>query len=94
MKSIEETISITHLEDDKRKMNITDRNTKSDLLRHLLNDVIKGRGDTVYRLLPLVGDLNSNSQQFMLGERKETFQQPTIHAHDVKVLTEGLQELT
>ena len=52
----------------------------------LLNDVINGRSDPVYRLIPSVSDLNSNGQQ-----PKETFQQPTKPAEDVKALTKGLQ---
>jgi hypothetical protein len=47
----------------------------------------------VYRLFPSVSDLNSNGQQPGWAT-EETFQQPTTPAHDVKIVTKVLEELS
>ena len=42
-----------------------------ELSRSQLNDDINGRSDPEYRLIPSVSDLNYNSQQPRLGERRD-----------------------
>ena len=67
-------MSIIHLKNNhKKKTNILEEIEiiKAASSRHLLNNVINGRSDHVYRLLPSVGDLNSNGQQPRLGDRRD-----------------------
>jgi hypothetical protein len=60
MKTIEETMSIRHLENNNRKINILEENEiiKAASYKYLLNDVIAGQNDPMYKLLP-ISDLNS-----------------------------------
>jgi hypothetical protein len=62
MKAIEETVTEIHLENGYRKINILEEIEilKAVSSRNLLNDVIDGRNDPVYRLLPSVSVRNSN----------------------------------
>ena len=48
MKTIEETITIIHLENNHRKINTL----KAASSKYLLNDVIAGQNDPIYKLLP------------------------------------------
>ena len=61
MKTIEETTSIIHLENNHRKINILDEIEilKAASHKYLLNDVIAGQNDPMYKPLPSVSDLNS-----------------------------------
>jgi hypothetical protein len=54
MKTIEETMSIIHLENNHRKMNtlVEIDILKSASSKYLLNDVIVGKNDLMYKLLP------------------------------------------
>ena len=54
MKTIEETMSIIHLEKKKRKINTHEeiKILKAASSKYLLNDVIAGQNDTIYKLLP------------------------------------------
>ena len=49
MKTIEETMSIIHLENNHWKINTLEEIASS---KHLLNDVIAGQNDPIYKLLP------------------------------------------
>ena len=64
MKAIEETISTIHLENYHRKINILKEIEilKAASSRNLLNDVINGESDPVYRLLPSINAWNSNGR--------------------------------
>ena len=72
MKTIKETMSIIHLENNHRKINmlkeIETLNAASS--KYLLNDVISGQNNPMFRLLPSVSDLNSNSQLPKPGDRR------------------------
>jgi hypothetical protein len=65
MRTIEETMSIINLENNHRKINMLEeiKILKAASSRYLVNDVINGQSDPVYRLIPSVSDLNSNGQQ-------------------------------
>ena len=54
MKTIEETISIIHLQNNHRKINTLKdiEILKAASSKHLLNDFIAGQNDPVYKLLP------------------------------------------
>ena len=54
MKTIEETMSIIHLEYNHRKINTLEaiEILKAASFKHLLNDVIAGQNDPIYKLLP------------------------------------------
>ena len=54
MKTIEETMSIIHLENNHRKINTLEdiEILKAASSKHLLNDVIAGQNDPIYKLLP------------------------------------------
>ena len=54
MKTIEETMSIIHLENNHRKINTLEEIEilKAASSKHLLNDVIAGQNDPIYKLLP------------------------------------------
>ena len=54
MKTIEETMSIIHLENNNRKINTLEEIEilKAASSKHLLNDVIAGQNDPIYKLLP------------------------------------------
>ena len=51
MKTIEETMSIIHLENNHRKIEEIEI-LKAASSKHLLNDVIVGQNDPIYKLLP------------------------------------------
>ena len=55
MKTIEETMSIIHLENNHRKINTLEEIEilKAASSKHLLNDVIAGQNDPIYKLLPI-----------------------------------------
>ena len=57
MKTIEETMSIIHLENNHRKRNTLEEIEilKAASSKHLLNDVIAGQNDPIYKLLPTSG---------------------------------------
>jgi hypothetical protein len=54
MKTIEETMSIIHLENNHRKINTLEviEILKAASSKYLLNDVIAGQNDPIYKLLP------------------------------------------
>ena len=54
MKTIEETMSIIHLENNHRKINTLKKIEilKAASSKYLLNDVIAGQNDPMYKLLP------------------------------------------
>ena len=54
MKTIAETMSIIHLENNHRKTNTPEEIEilKAASSKHLLNDVIAGQNDPIYKLLP------------------------------------------
>ena len=54
MKTIKETMSIIHLENNHRKINILEEIEilKTASSKHLLNNVIAGQNDPMYKLLP------------------------------------------
>ena len=54
MKTIEETMSIIHLENNHRQINTFEEIEilKAAFSKHLLNDVIAGQNDPIYKLLP------------------------------------------
>ena len=54
MKTIEETMSIIHLENNHRKINTHEEIEilKAASSKYLLNDVIAGQSDPMYKLLP------------------------------------------
>ena len=54
MKTIEETMSIMHLENNHRKINTLEdmEILKAASSKYLLNDVIAGQNDLIYKLLP------------------------------------------
>ena len=53
MKTIEETMSIIHLENNHRKINTLEEIEilKDASSKYILNDVIAGQNDTIYKLL-------------------------------------------
>ena len=55
MKTIEETMSIIHLENNHRKINTLDgiEIIKPASSKYLLSDVIAGQNDPIYKFLPL-----------------------------------------
>jgi hypothetical protein len=54
MKTIEEAMSIIHLENNHRKINTLEEIEilKAVSSKYLLNDVIAGQNDPIYKLLP------------------------------------------
>ena len=54
MKTIEETMSIIHLENNHRKINTLEKIEilKAASSKHLLNDIIAGQNGPIYKLLP------------------------------------------
>jgi hypothetical protein len=64
---------IIHHENNHRKINILEEIgiLKAASFRYLLNDIINGRSDPVYRLIPSVSDFNSNRQQPRLAYRRD-----------------------
>ena len=54
MKTIEEHMSIIHLENNHRKINTLEEIEilKAASSKHLLNDIIAGQNDPIYKLLP------------------------------------------
>ena len=54
MKTIEENMSIIHQENNHRKINTLEETEilKAASSRYLLNDVIAGQNDPIYKLLP------------------------------------------
>ena len=54
VKDIEETMSIIHLENNHRKINTLEEIEilKAAYSKYLLNDVIAGHNDPIYKLLP------------------------------------------
>ena len=74
MKAIEETMSIIHLEKDCRKINTLEeiKILLAASSRYLLNDVINGQSNPVYRLIPSVNDFNSVNSPGWVSEN--TFQ--------------------
>ena len=54
MKTIEETMSTIHLENNHRKINTLEEIEilKSTSCKYLLNDIIAGQNDPMYKLLP------------------------------------------
>ena len=54
MKTIEETVSIIHLENYHRKINTLEKTEilKAASSKYILNDVIAGQNDPIYKLLP------------------------------------------
>ena len=71
MKTIEKTISLILIENNHRKINMLEENKiKATSSKYLLNDVIIGQNDPMYRLLPSASDLNSNDQEPRLGNRR------------------------
>ena len=69
---LEEATSITHLENVHRKVNILEdiEILKAAFSRNLLNDVISGRIDPVYRLLPSVSAWHCNRQPPRLNNER------------------------
>ena len=61
MKTIEETMSIIHLENNIRKINTLEEIEilKAASSKYLLNHVIAGQNDPIYKLLPISSGLNS-----------------------------------
>ena len=55
MKTIEETMSTIHLENNHRKINTLEEIEilKAASFKYLLNDVIAGQNDTIHKLLPI-----------------------------------------
>jgi hypothetical protein len=55
MKTIEETMSIIHLENNKKKINSLEEIEilKAASSKYLLNDVIVGQNEPIYQLLPI-----------------------------------------
>ena len=53
-KTIEQTMSIIHLENNHRKINTLEEIEilKAASSKHLLNDIIAGQNDPIYKLLP------------------------------------------
>jgi hypothetical protein len=53
MKTIEETMSIIHLENNNKKINTLEEiEILKAISKYLLNDVIAGQNDPMYKLLP------------------------------------------
>ena len=54
MKTIEETMSIIHLENNHRKINTLEEIEilKATSSKQLLNDIIAGQNDPIYKLVP------------------------------------------
>ena len=54
IKTIEETISMIHIENNRRKINTLEETEilKAASSKYLLNDVIAGQNDPIYKLLP------------------------------------------
>ena len=53
MKTIEETMSIIHLENNHRKINTLEEiEILNAAYKYLLNDVIAGQNDPIYKLFP------------------------------------------
>ena len=53
MKTIQETMTIIHIENNHRKINTLEIEIlKAASSKHLLNDVIAGINDPIYKLLP------------------------------------------
>ena len=61
MKTIEDTLSIIHLKNNHRKINALEEIEiiKAASFKYLLNDVIAGQNDPIYKLLPTSVTLNS-----------------------------------
>ena len=72
MITIDETMSIIHLENNHRKINTLEEieELKAVSSKYLLNVVITGQNDPIYKLLPSFSDLNSNNQEPRQGNRR------------------------
>ena len=80
MKTIEETRSITHLENNHRKINMLEEIEilKAASSKYLFNDVIAGQNEPTYKLkkkfrnptIEIISDLNSNCQLPKPGDRR------------------------
>ena len=64
MKTIEETMSIIQLENNHRKVNTIEEIEilKATTSKYLLNDVIAGQNDPIYKLIPTSVNSKINSQ--------------------------------
>jgi hypothetical protein len=78
LKTIEETMSIIHLENNHRKTNTLEEIEilKAASSKYLLNDVIAGQNDPMYKLLPSSVILTQRSTAQTKQQRK--FRNPTI----------------
>ena len=76
MKTIEETMPTITLENNHRKINTLEEIEilKAASSKHLLNDVIAGQNDPIYKLLPSVSDLKSTAQ----ASQQKKFRSPTV----------------
>ena len=78
MKTIEETMSIIYLENNHRKINTLEEVVilKAACSKYLLNDVIAGQNDTMYKLLPssVIWTSRSRAQ----AKKQKKFRKPTI----------------
>ena len=65
-------MTIIHLEDDYRKIKILKDTVllKAASLRNILNDIISGRNDPTFRLVPPVRASNSNLQPSNLSDER------------------------
>jgi hypothetical protein len=72
MKTIEETMIIIHHENNHRKMNMLEEIeiVKAASSKYLLNDVIAGQNDLMYRLFSSINDFKSNGQLPKPGDRR------------------------
>ena len=80
MKTIEETMSIIHPENNHRKINTLEEIEiiKAVSSKYLLNEVISGRNDPMYRIITLISDLNSNGQLPKPGDRRNFYNQQDL----------------
>ena len=78
MKTIEETMSIIHLENNHRKINTHEEIEilKAASSKYLLNDVIAGQNDPMYKLLPSSVILIPRS--IAQTKQQKKFRNPTI----------------
>ena len=94
MKTIEETtsMSIIHLENNYRKINALEQIEilKAASSKYLLNGVIAGQNDPMYKLLPSSVILNPRSTA--KTRRQKKLEHPTRPVENVVLTTKGLQE--
>jgi hypothetical protein len=72
MKTIEETMSIIHLENNNRQINTLEdiEIIKAVSSKYLLNDVIAGQNDPIYTLLPTSVNRTSRSTAQAMQQTK------------------------